>query len=43
MKNYKKPILKAQKKNHFVFAVLKAHRKEAVTCNQCSSCHGCRG
>ena len=43
MKEYKKPVLKMQKKNTFVFEALKTHVKGAVTCNQCSSCHGCRG
>lgn len=43
MKEYKKPVLKAQKKSSFVFYVVKTHVKGAVTCKQCSSCHGCRG
>ncbi len=43
MKKYKKPILKAQEKSNFIFDVVKTHVKGAVTCNQCSSCHGCRG
>ena len=43
MKEYKKPTLKAEKKNDFVFNVIKAHVKGPVTCNQCSSCHSCRG
>lgn len=43
MKKYKKPTLKAEKKNDFVFNVIKAHVKGPVTCNQCSSCHSCRG
>lgn len=43
MKEYKKPVLKAQEKSSFVFDVVKTHVKGAVTCNQCSSCHGCRG
>lgn len=43
MKEYKKPTLKAQEKKNFVFDVVKTHVKGAVTCNQCSSCHGCRG
>ena len=43
MRTYKKPVLKAQKKNNFVFDVIKAHVKGTFTCKQCSSCHGCRG
>ena len=43
MRTYKKPVLKAQKKNSFVFDVIKAHVKGTFTCKQCSSCHGCRG
>lgn len=43
MKEYKKPTLKVQEKNNFVFDVVKTHIKGVVTCNQCSSCHGCRG
>jgi hypothetical protein len=43
MKEYKKPVLKVQEKSNFVFDVIKTHVKTVVTCNQCSSCHGCRG
>lgn len=43
MKEYKKPVLKVQEKSNFVFDVMKAHVKSTITCNQCSSCHGCRG
>lgn len=43
MKTYSNPQLKEQKKNSFIFDVVKTHFKDAVTCNQCSSCHGCRG
>lgn len=44
MKKYDKPVLKIEKKNDFVFRVLKTHIKgSSISCRQCSSCHGCRG
>lgn len=43
MKKYIKPVLRLKEKNDFVYEALKSFTKKDITCNQCSSCHGCRG